>query len=96
MIEFLSQINCTVQVCGCDECILICYCMTKHVYRSFCCSSHLLLVVKVKVFLSYANLTMSKSTEQCICSKFYEKFGKLVTETYQLTRPHKYTLSGTY
>jgi hypothetical protein len=38
----------------------------------------------VRVLSSYVNLAMFESIEQCLCIKFHENVGKMVSLTYQM------------
>jgi len=84
--EFIFQTNQTAQGHGWDIHVLTCYCMPRHVCNWFQCFNHLWSAFKIRVFLSYIDLTMSRNTQQCVDIKFCEKIRKTMTETYQINQ----------
>jgi hypothetical protein len=57
-------------------------CVFRYTCSSFHCFGHAWSTVSV--LLSYVNLTVFKSTKQCLCIKFHEKIGKMASLTHQM------------
>jgi hypothetical protein len=77
----ISQIHFTEQECGCSESIVACYGITWRSYSRFHCATHSRSVFKLILFLWCVDVTMSESTEQCICITCV---GKMAVNTYKL------------